>query len=58
MKNALIWIVVFCLFIFISHKTPKSAQEWLIIEAGGFLFWICAGLLLLLRATLRFLRQP
>ena len=54
MKNALIWITVLLVILFVAGKTPKTAHEWLLIETGAVLFWCFAGFMLFARAVYRF----
>ncbi len=58
MKNALIWFTVFLLLLLVAGITPKSAQEWLIVETGAVMFWMVVGLFLFARLMWRLFNTP
>jgi hypothetical protein len=39
----------------ITGRTPKTAQHWLIVETGFFVFWCFAGVMFFLRGLYRFI---
>lgn len=55
MLSFLIWVGGLLAVILIAHFTPKTQHAWLIIEAGLFLFWCCAGAMLFIRWAYRFI---
>ncbi len=56
MVNAIIWILGLVALVILAGKIPAAWVEWRIIELGGIVFWLFAGMILLVRFVWTFRR--
>ena len=57
MIGAIVWVVIFVALIIIAGKIPKASEEWLIIDTASIMFWIFCGVLVALRAFIRYVKH-